>query len=168
MEIEFYWADYKRFGSDGSLITLSRLMEDKLKDNYGSDINRIFICGHCRALIPSNENLSTVFKQFESERVKLQDSPNIRLLKKKKELEIRFATIWPIAEELRPDADMLKLGTFTRFYKKILVLLEAASQKYNKKTSCDFENLIDDIQKLESDLPKTLKELALLYAKYQK
>ena len=118
MEFEFYWADYKRFGSDGSLITLSHVMEQKLKAEYGPDIKRIFICGHCRALIPPNENLSKTHDQFEEHRKKIQESPSIRFLKKKQELEIRFATVWPVAEELRPDAEMLKLGIFIVFIKR--------------------------------------------------
>ena len=168
MEFEFYWTDYKRFGSDGSLITLGRLMEKNLKAEYGPDIKRLFICGHCRALIPPNENLSKTHEEFEDHRSILQESPSIRLLKKKQELEIRFATVWPIAEELRPDAEMLKLGTFHRFYKKVLVLVEAASQKLSKKTDFNFEQLLSDIHGLEPELPKSLKELALLYADYQK
>ncbi len=168
MEFEFYWADYKRFGSDGSLITLGRVMEKNLKAEYGPDIKRIFICGHCRALIPPNENLSKTHDQFEEHRKTLQESPSIRFLKKKQELEIRFATIWPVAEELRPDAEMLKLGTFHRFYKKVLVLLETASKKLGKKADFGFEQLSSDIRALEPDLPKSLKELALLYANYQK
>jgi len=168
MEFEFYWADYKRFGSDGSLITLGRLMEESLKAEYGPDIKRLFICGHCRALIPPNENLRKTHEEFEEHRAKLQESPSIRLLKKKQELEIRFATVWPIAEELRPDAEMLKLGTFHRFYKKVLVLIEAASQKLGKKTYFNFEKLLFDIRELEPELPKSLKELALLYAAYHK
>lgn len=168
MELEFYWADYKRFGSDGSLITLGRLIEENLKTEYGPDIKRLFICGHCRALIPPNENLCKTHEEFEEHRATLQESPSIRLLKKKQELEIRFATVWPIAEELRPDAEMLKLGTFHRFYKKVLVLVETASQKIGKKTNFNFENLLSDIRALEPELPKSLKELALLYAGYQK
>ena len=168
MEFEFYWADYKRFGSDGSLITLSHVMENKLKSEYGPDIKRIFICGHCRSLIPPNENLSKTHDQFEEHRKTLLESPSIRLLKKKQELEIRFATVWPVAEELRPDAEMLKLGTFHRFYKKVLLLLEAASKKLDKKTDFSFEQLSSDIRTLEADFPKSLKELAILYADYQK
>jgi len=168
MEFEFYWADYKRFGSDGSLITLGRVMEKSLKAEYGPDIKKIFICGHCRALIPPNANLSKTHDQFEEHRKTLQESPSIRFLKKKQELEIRFATVWPVAEELCPDAEMLKLGTFHRFYKKVLVLLEVASKKLGKKTDFGFEQLSSDIRALEPDLPKSLKELALLYANYQK
>ncbi len=168
MELEFYWADYKRFGSDGSLITLSRFMDDNLKSEYGDDIKRIFICGHCRALIPPNDNLKKMYEQFEEERKTLQELPSIRFLRKKQELEIRFATVWPVAEELRPDAEMLKLGTFNRFYKKVLVMLEAASKKLEGKTEFNFKKLSTDIQALEPKLPTTLKELALLYASYQK
>lgn len=168
MEFEFYWADYKRFGSDGSLITLGRLMEENLKAKYGPDIKRLFICGHCRALIPPNKNLRKTYEEFEEHRATLQESPSIRLLSKKQELEIRFASVWPIAEELRPDAEMLKLGTFHRFYKKALSLLDTASQKVGKKTDFDFEQLSFDIRSLEPDLPKSLKELALLYVSYQK
>ncbi|MCD4718064.1 MAG: hypothetical protein K8R45_15155 [Desulfobacterales bacterium] len=168
MEFEFYWADYKRFGSDGSLITLSRIMENNLKSEYGPAINRIFMCGHCRALTLPNDNLSKIFHQFEEERDKLQKAPSIRFLKKKQELEIRFATVWPVAEELRPDAEMIKLGTFQRFYKKVLVLLEKASQKHGNKIDFNFAQLSSDIRELEISLPKSLKELALLYAEYQK
>jgi len=167
MEFEFYWADYKRFGSDGSLMTLSRLMQESLKADYGKDIKKIFICGHCRALIPPNDNLSKAYKEFDEERKKLQDSPSIRFLKKKQELEIRFATVWPVAEELRPDDDMLKLGTFKRFYKKTISLLNASSNKLEKKTNFNFQKLIEDIQHLETELPKSLNDLALAYIKHQ-
>ncbi len=139
-----------------------------LKAEYGPDIKRVFICGHCRALIRPNENLDKTNEQFEEYRSQLQESPSIRLLKKKQELEIRFAAVWPVAEELRPDAEMLKLGTFHRFYKKVLILLEAASKKLGKKTDFNFEALLSDIRTLEPDLPKSLKELAILYASYQK
>lgn len=168
MKFEFYWTDYKRFGSDGSLITLSRIMENNLKSEYGPAINTIFICGHCRALTPPNENLSKIFHRFEEERNELQKGPSIRFLKKKQELEIRFATVWPTAEELRPDAEMIKLGTFQRFYKKVIVLLEKASQEYSDKIDFDFEQLSSDIRVLETSLPKSLRDLALLYAEYQR
>ena len=168
MEFDFCWADYKRFGGDGSLITLGRLMKENLDADYGSDIKSLFICGHCRALIPPNENLSKTFEQFEEHRATLKEAPSIRLLKKKQELEIRFSTVWPIAEEFRPDDQMLKLGTFHRFYKKIIVLLEAASQKPGNKIDFNLEGLLVDIRALEPKLPTSLKELALLYAHYQK
>ncbi len=168
MEFEFYWADYRRFGSDGSLITLSRNMEKNLNSEYGTAINRVFICGHCRALTPPNDNLRKTFDDFDEYRTKLQKSPSIRFLKKKQELEIRFATVWPVAEELRPDADMIKVGTFQRFYKKVIVLLEAAHQKLGNKIDFNFEQILSDIRTLETDLPKSLKDLALMYASYQK
>jgi len=168
MVFEFYWADYERFGSDGSLITLGRLMESRLKAEYGSDVRNVFICGHCRSLIPANKNLASISEEFEEHREKLKESPSIRLLKKKQELEIRFATVWPIAEEFRPDAEMLKLGTFHRFYRKVLVLLDTASNRLGKRANCNFEALLTAIRALESDLPKSLKDLALMYANFQK
>ena len=100
-------------------MTLSALLASRLEESYGTDIKRIFVCGHCRALSSPNENLRSVYEQFEEERAKLQNSPLIKLKRKSRELEIRFATVWPVAEEFRPDSEMLKLGTFLRFYVSI-------------------------------------------------
>lgn len=168
MELEFYWADYKRFGSDGTLMTLAAFLEQHLEQNYGPDIRRIFICGHCRALTPPNDNLSSVFEKFENGRRLLQESPSISLKKKSHELEIRFYTTWPVAEEFQPDDESLKLGTFIRFYRKLLTLLEAANEKLGKKVDFDFEMLISDIRDIEPSLPNSLKDLAAMYVKYQK
>jgi hypothetical protein len=63
---------------------------------------------------------------------------------------------------------MLKLGTFIRFYKKCLVLLDAASNKLSKrKIDFDFGKLLKDIEGLETVLPKSLSELAELYLVYE-
>jgi hypothetical protein len=168
MEFELYWKDYKRFGPDGASSLLSRWLKSRIVGQYGSDIQRIFVCGYCRSLSGPNQNLQPVFEQFNTCLATLRDKPEMTLRLKKKELEIRYATVWPTADEYEPDSQVLKLGTFTRSYKKLMTLLGLAGSNLADKTSFDFGGLVAEIKTLEAELPRTLDELVLLYSKFMK
>ena len=168
MYIEINWRDYKRFGPDGSSSILAQWLMVRLQQEYGSEIETISVTGNCRSLTGPNKNLAPIFEKFEGNLSVLRDRPSIRYLKKKRELDINYATVWPTAEEFAPDDLMLKVGTFRRSYQKLIILLEQANEKIGMKTDFNFDLLIGDIKNLEPELPNSLDDLAELYVDLRK
>lgn len=168
MEFELYWKDYKRFGPDGASSLLGRWLKSRIVGQYGSDIQRVFVCGYCRSLSAPNKNLKPIFEDFEKHLATLREKPELKFHSRKKELDIRYATVWPTADEFEPDSQVLKVGTFTRSYLKLMTLLGLAAAQYKAKTAFDFSGLIAEIESLKPELPRTLDDLVMMYVKTMK
>ncbi len=163
MYLEFNWRDYKRFGPDGSTSLLSKWVTERVAGDYGSGIEIFCVTGNCRSLTGSNENLKPIFERFETFLGELRSIPSIKYDRKKKELKIDYATVWPTAEEFLPDNQMMKVGTFKRAYAKLITLTEKAEEKLAGRVDFEFQKFLTDLRSLESELPKTLDQMIDIY-----
>ena len=163
MRFEIYWKDYRRFGADGSTHLLGQWLDRSLRPSYGPSIETVLVCGYCRSLARPSGNLQSVHTRFEAELTALRAAPKITWRRTQRELDCRYATVWPTADEFQPDDLMLKVGTFRRSFLKLMTLLQIAAAQPKIPRDFDFDDLLQDIKALEPRLPRTLDDLVSLY-----